>query len=69
MGREDIIIVVGVVAEVRVGVVIGALPEQSRCQQSRRAGLAINVSTDRACVSHAFEVCVMVTSALQSYRD
>src|SRR5271154_3534489 len=37
------------------------------CQQSRRTRLAIDFSTDWACVSHASDVlgvCVMITSAL-----
>jgi hypothetical protein len=44
------------------------LPLELRtCQQSRRARLAINFSTDWACVSHASDVlgvCVMVILAL-----
>jgi hypothetical protein len=36
----------------------------ARCQRSRRVRLAIDFSTDCSCVSHAFDVCVMITSAL-----
>jgi len=42
------------------------------CRQGRRARLAIDFSTGCVCVSHASSVlgvCVMITSALQSYRD
>jgi hypothetical protein len=37
-------------------------------QQRRRARLAIDFSTDRAHVSDVLGACVMITSALHSYR-